>query len=220
MSENPIDWSRQDRSQDGHGATKLLATPLTFQVTRVSQIVVFSLLVCATPLALSSIWLLPTYLLPILLSVWIVRNRTVIGDEQIVARTMFAKTTFHWDELSSLRLDERRWVRAILTSGREVSLPAVRVRDIPVLAQVSGGRLTDPTVVESAEESAADHDTSADEQKPVTGQTDDDATATGTANSETAAPVETQSADSAQSTNAAVDTAEDESAGKQTSERG
>jgi hypothetical protein len=50
-----------------------------------------------------------------------------------------------WDGVTALRLDDRSRVRAVLDGGEELALPAVRVRDLHVLALASGGRLPDPT---------------------------------------------------------------------------
>nr|WP_246300921.1 PH domain-containing protein [Actinopolyspora biskrensis] len=70
--------------------------------------------------------------------------RTVAGPSGLTTRSLFRTESLEWTEIKALRLDERRWVRAITHSGREIPLPVVRVRDVPRLAATSGGRLRDP----------------------------------------------------------------------------
>lgn len=134
---------------------------LTFRITSVTLLAVFTVAICVTPIAWARPWLLPMYLIPLLLLVWIMRVRTVVDTEGITARTVLRTKRFGWDEVQSFRLDERRWLRAVLSSGKEVQLPSVRVRDLPHLSAMSGGRLSDPTaqVPDSAETDIPDADT-------------------------------------------------------------
>lgn len=126
-------------------AVRRLPDRLTFRITGASMIAVIIVTVCMSPLAMSSWWLAPLFLVPIAMAVSVLRVRTVVTPETVSACSLFRTRTVHWDDVKSLRLDERRWVRLILTSDREVTLPAVRVRNIPNLAAMSGGRIADPT---------------------------------------------------------------------------
>ncbi|SDW76267.1 PH domain-containing protein [Saccharopolyspora shandongensis] len=122
---------------------------LTFRITPVALLGVLAVIICATPLATTAgTWALLIYLIPLGLAVWILRTRTTFDAQQVVARTMLGRTKFGWDDVVSLRLDEKRWLKAVLRSGKEVQLPAVRVRDLPQVAAISGGRLPDPTTQE------------------------------------------------------------------------
>ncbi|WP_223839994.1 PH domain-containing protein [Saccharopolyspora pogona] len=122
---------------------------LTFRITPVALLAVLAITICATPLATTAgTWALLLYLIPLGLLVWILRTRTTVDARQVVVRTSFGRTKFSWDDVVSLRLDERRWLKAVLRSGKEVQLPAVRVRDLPRVAAISGGRLPDPTTQE------------------------------------------------------------------------
>ncbi|TDD52021.1 PH domain-containing protein [Saccharopolyspora elongata] len=122
---------------------------MTFRITPVALLGVLAVIICATPLATTAgTWALLIYLIPLGLAVWILRTRTTFDAQQVVARTMFGRTKFGWDDVVSLRLDEKRWLKAVLRSGKEVQLPAVRVRDLPRVAAISGGRLPDPTTQE------------------------------------------------------------------------
>ncbi|MER7010105.1 PH domain-containing protein [Saccharopolyspora sp. NPDC000359] len=122
-----------------------LPKSLTFRITPVSLLAVVAILVCATPLAwAASPWGLLVYLLPLGLAWWILRTRTTVTPQQVAVRTALGGGRFDWDEVASLRLDENRWLKAVLTSGKEITLPAVRVRDLPRLSVMSGGRLPNP----------------------------------------------------------------------------
>ncbi|WP_344925203.1 PH domain-containing protein [Saccharopolyspora gregorii] len=136
------------------GRAKALPKSLTFQLTRTSLLAVFAVAISVTPIAFAEPFpqLLPTYLIPLALAYVIVRPRTVVTAERITVRRLFGRTGFGWDELASLRLDERRWVRAVLGSGAEIALPAIRVRDVGRLAELSGGRVPDPNAAPSAPE--------------------------------------------------------------------
>lgn len=131
--------------RDEAGAPK----SLTFRITPVALLAVLAITICATPLATTAgTWALLLYLIPLGLLVWILRTRTTVDAQQVVVRTAFGRAKFSWDDVASLRLDERRWLKAVLRCGKEVQLPAVRVRDLPRVAAISGGRLPDPTTQE------------------------------------------------------------------------
>ncbi|MPY84624.1 MAG: PH domain-containing protein [Actinophytocola sp.] len=104
----------------------------------------FFVMFCGTPLAWSSWWLTPIYLLPLGYIVWLVRTRTVADAEGLVTRTVFSSRRLPWSELKGLTITSRAEVRAVLTDGSEVRLPTVRTRHLPVLAYVSDGHLSDP----------------------------------------------------------------------------
>ncbi|ASU78074.1 hypothetical protein CDG81_06870 [Actinopolyspora erythraea] len=129
-----------------------LPSRLVFRLTRVSLLVILVLAVCISPVAASLPWLSVLYLVPLGLILWVVRMRTVVDESGITARTLTGSTRMAWTEIRALRLDERRWVRAVTTSDRQVRLPALRVRDVPRLAAMSGGRIQDPSRPASAPE--------------------------------------------------------------------
>lgn len=122
---------------------------LTLRVTRVHLVFVAALIMFVTPMATMAggAWLL-LYLIPVAAGWWVLRTGTTIDAERVRVRTALGGTDFGWDQLASLRLRKNRWVKAVLTSGKEIRLPAVRVSDLPDLAAISGGRLIDPTAQE------------------------------------------------------------------------
>jgi hypothetical protein len=85
-----------------------------------------------------------TLIIPFLVAAWVVRVRTVVGPEGIVARSTLRTTTIGWDALKGIRFPERGWARASLTDDSEVALPVVTFGRLPQLAAASGGRITDP----------------------------------------------------------------------------
>jgi PH (Pleckstrin Homology) domain-containing protein len=117
--------------------------PVTFRLPLTTLIGVFGLTVCMTPVAFGAPGLQVLYLVPLALAVWLVRTRTVVGPETMVVYRVGGSRRINWSDLSGLRIDGRSRVWAVLHGGDEVGLPAVRARDLPVLAAISGGRLPD-----------------------------------------------------------------------------
>ncbi|GAA4860862.1 PH domain-containing protein [Saccharopolyspora rosea] len=157
MSETPhepeqpeaADAARPAADAEQAAETPRLPESLTFRITPVALLAVLAVVVCATPVAATAGGpALLLYLVPLGLLVWILRTRTTVSPERVTVRTMFGGTRFTWDDVRALRLDEKRWIRAVLASGNEVALSAVRVRDLPRLSAMSGGRLPDPNAQE------------------------------------------------------------------------
>jgi Bacterial PH domain len=116
---------------------------VTFRVPLTALIGVFGLLVCMTPVAFGVPGLQVMYLGPLALAVWLVRTRTVVGPETMVAYRAWGSRSIAWSDIAGLRIDDRSRVSAVLRAGDEVGLPTVRARDLPVLAALSQGRLPD-----------------------------------------------------------------------------
>jgi hypothetical protein len=134
---------------------------LVFRIPAISQVGVFFAFLSGSVVALAGPkLLLLLYLIPIGLSVWLWRVRTIVDPERIVVRRMLHTKVIGWSQLAGLRVREHKWVRAVLTDGGEIALPSVRPRHLPALALVSGGRLADPT------EPAAQRDEGAADESP------------------------------------------------------
>ncbi|MBB5894014.1 PH domain-containing protein [Kutzneria kofuensis] len=103
------------------------------------------LAICETPVVATAgpVFAL-LYLVPIVLAVWILRTRTVVDSEQLRTRTLFGARTLAWADIRSLKLPRRGWVNAVLAEDELAPLPGVRTRHLPMLAALSGGRLSDP----------------------------------------------------------------------------
>jgi Bacterial PH domain len=89
-------------------------------------------------------WTAPLLVIPVIASAMIVRLRTVANAGTITARTLLGSRTVEWADIKGLRFVKGSWARAVLTSGEELRLPAVTFATLPVLAEVSGGRVPNP----------------------------------------------------------------------------
>lgn len=117
---------------------------VTFRLPLTALIGVFGLIMGMTPVAFGAPGLQVLYLVPLGLGIWLVRTRTVVGSETMVAYRVWGSQQITWSDLAGLRIDDRSRVWAVLRGRDEVRLPMVRARDLPVLATISGGRLPDP----------------------------------------------------------------------------
>jgi Bacterial PH domain len=84
----------------------------------------------------------------------VVRTRTTVDVEALRVRTAWGFQRLAWDDLATLRVVERGWVRAVRGDESELALVGVRTRDLGRVAQASGGRITMPTP-EEVEDAAA-----------------------------------------------------------------
>jgi Bacterial PH domain len=89
-------------------------------------------------------WTAPILLVPALLSAAIFRWRTVADRDTVTARMLLGSTTVDWDDIEGLKFEKAAWARAQLRDGGELRLPAVTFATLPLLAEVSGGRVPNP----------------------------------------------------------------------------
>ena len=75
---------------------------------------------------------------------WVVRVGVDIGDDGITVRSLAGSRTVAWSQLAGIRVDPRRSLWLVTTAGTEVRLPVMRARDLPRLAELSGGRIDVP----------------------------------------------------------------------------
>ncbi|MDX3656397.1 PH domain-containing protein [Streptomyces sp. ID05-26A] len=124
---------------------------LVFRIPATALLAAGLIAICVTPVA----WLAPglqaLYVFPLGYAYWVLRNRTTVTEEEIVARGVFGKTTLKWSDVKSIRLVQKGWLRAVKEDASEVTLPAVRFMHLPALSVVSGGRVPDTTVPEPVE---------------------------------------------------------------------
>jgi hypothetical protein len=104
--------------------------------------------VCALPLMLSVPWFWLILLLPLGYCAWLLWIRTTVDGDAVVVRTVRGSRRVPWEDVASLRLDDRSRVSAVLGDGSELRLPAVRLRDLSAVAVASGGRITDPATAD------------------------------------------------------------------------
>ena len=117
---------------------------LIFRTPPTAVLAALLLAVAATPFAFGAPGLYAIYLVPIGLVAWVLRTRTTADADGLVVRRVFSRRVLPWTSLKGLRLTTRSGVRAVLVDDTEVALPAVRIRHLPALALISGGRLDDP----------------------------------------------------------------------------
>ena len=89
-------------------------------------------------------WTAPLLIIPVVLSALIIRWRTVADRETVTVRTLLGSTTVRWEQIKGLRFVKSAWARAQLTDGGELRLPAVTFATLPLLTEVSGGRVPNP----------------------------------------------------------------------------
>lgn len=125
-----------------------------FRVQPIAVLAAVLALICVTPIAAAFPPLAALYLAPVAIAAWVLRVRTTADSEGLVVRGPLRTTELPWDSLKGLRLTRRSGVVAVPAEGPEVPLPSVRVRHLPALSLVSGGRLGDPTAPGAAEAEA------------------------------------------------------------------
>lgn len=113
-----------------------------FRLPGVALIIPFLLFVCVTPLANAGadFWL-ALYVFPVAGLAYILLTQTSADAQAIRTKGLLGGRRIAWADLDGLEFHGTRWAIAVATSGRRVRLPMVRPRDLPRLAQVSGGRL-------------------------------------------------------------------------------
>jgi hypothetical protein len=138
--------------------TILRVKKLVFRIPATALLAAGLIAICVTPVAWVAPGLQALYVLPLGYAYWVIRNRTTVTEEELVARGVFSTTTLKWSEVKSIRLVQKGWLKAVRSDDTEVTLPAVRFMHLPALSLVSGGRVPDPTVEEEpvAEEPAKD----------------------------------------------------------------
>lgn len=139
----PVDTGptvREEGRQVRDGARRLVFTPSRLTIAA-------ALVVCvgALPLLLSVPWFWLFLFLPLAVIGWVLRVRTTVDPDTVTTRSVTGSRTVPWDDVRGLRLGRRSSVSLVLADDREVALPAVYVRDLPVLSAASGGRFADPT---------------------------------------------------------------------------
>ena len=89
-------------------------------------------------------WTLPLLIIPVILSVFIIRLRTVADSDTVTARRLLGSETVRWEDIEGLRFTKGSWARAQLKDGGELLLPAVTFATLPQLTEVSAGRVPNP----------------------------------------------------------------------------
>jgi hypothetical protein len=89
-------------------------------------------------------WAALLLLIPVMLSVSIIRYRTVADRDNVTARSVAGSETVAWDDIEGLHFGKGSWAIAQLKDGRQLRLPAVTFATLPLLTEASGGRVPNP----------------------------------------------------------------------------
>jgi hypothetical protein len=89
-------------------------------------------------------WAAPLLVIPVILSAYIIRSRTVADRDTVTARTLLGSRTVGWADIDGLRFGKGSWARAHLKGGGELLLPAVTFGTLPMLTEASAGRVPNP----------------------------------------------------------------------------
>lgn len=89
-------------------------------------------------------WTAVLLVIPIVLSAYIARSRTVADRDSVTARTLLGSETVRWDDIDGLRFGKGSSAHAQLKDGSDLRLPAVTFATLPLLTEASGGRVPNP----------------------------------------------------------------------------
>jgi len=89
-------------------------------------------------------WVALLLVIPVLLSAFVIRYRTVADRDTVTARTLLGSRTVSWDDIAGLRFGKGSWAYAQLKDGPELRLPAVTFVTLPLLTEASEGRVPNP----------------------------------------------------------------------------
>ncbi|HEX3546319.1 MAG TPA: PH domain-containing protein [Mycobacterium sp.] len=89
-------------------------------------------------------WAALLLVIPVVLSVMILRYRTVADRDAVTARTVLGSEKLAWDDVEGLRFGKGSWAWARRKDGTELRLPAVTFATLPLLTEASGGRVPNP----------------------------------------------------------------------------
>lgn len=115
--------------------------PARLRMTRTALLPVVILALCVLPVAAVSPWAALILLVPLVAALWVLRVGVDVDDSGVTVRALVGRRTVPWARVAGLRVGERGGLWLVTTAGSEVRLPVVRVRDLPQLAELSGGRI-------------------------------------------------------------------------------
>lgn len=132
-----------------------------FRFPRVGVFAVVFAMILAAPFTFNGPVFALVYVVPLAVIYWIVRPQTAVSADGLSVRTLFGRRELTWDDVKGLALSKRAKVSAVLHDDTTIGLPAVLTRDLSLVAEVSGGRITDPTAQQASGEEPDDQQRSA-----------------------------------------------------------
>ncbi|RBY87287.1 PH domain-containing protein [Blastococcus sp. TBT05-19] len=110
-------------------------------MNRTALVPVALLALCVVPLAFAAPWLPVLLLIPVGVALWVLRTGLDIDDEGLTVQALLGRRRVPWTDVAGIRVAERGSLWLVTTAGTELRLPVVRARDLPRLADFSGGRI-------------------------------------------------------------------------------
>ena len=95
-------------------------------------------------LVFASPWTAPVLVIPMILSAYVIRLRTVADRDTVTARGLLSSETVRWEDIEWHLFTKSALARAQLADGRELLLPAVTFATLPLLTEASAGRVPNP----------------------------------------------------------------------------
>lgn len=141
-------------AQSSHTAEAGADTGRVIRIPRLAHIGVLMLLFCAAfpffgwPAVL---WVL--FAIPAAVAFWVERTRTTVSPAGLELRTLLGSRHIDWSQVQGVSIPKRGYVRAHLSDGSQVRLPAVGYDRLRILVEASQGRIPDPFA--AAEEAQA-----------------------------------------------------------------
>ncbi|MFP5020189.1 PH domain-containing protein [Pseudonocardia phyllosphaerae] len=141
------------RVRDEGRLTGVGGRAIVFAHSRLTIAVVLVVVVGALPLLFSVPFFWVALLLPVAVIAWVLWVRTTVTPQHVQVRSVRGTRSVSWDDVRGLELGRRSSVVAVLAEGTEpaakppatrLTLPAVKVRDLPMVSLASGGRIPDP----------------------------------------------------------------------------
>nr|WP_231987785.1 MULTISPECIES: PH domain-containing protein [Mycobacterium] len=119
--------------------------PVVIRISPMAHFAVAFLAFSMLSLVLAGLtWVAALLIIPIVLSVFVARYRTVADHDQVTARTLLGSETVGWGDIDGLRFGKGSSAYAHLKDGRDLRLPAVTFATLPLLAEASEGRVPNP----------------------------------------------------------------------------
>jgi hypothetical protein len=103
------------------------------------------LALCTIPLAFAAPWTPVLLVIPVAVAVWVLRVGVDIADDGLTVRSLAGQRRVPWAEVAGIRVARDGYLWLVTNHGTEVRLPVMRARDLPRLAELSGGRIDIPS---------------------------------------------------------------------------
>jgi hypothetical protein len=117
-----------------------VSPPARLRLSRTALMPVIVLAICCMPLAaVAAPWSLLLLLVPVALAVWVFRVGVDVSDDGLAIRSLAGRREVPWGEVSGIRVGRRGDLWVVTRQATEVRLPVLRARDLPRLAELSGG---------------------------------------------------------------------------------